>query len=340
MIHAAVQGGEYSAREDIFVRIGAMLDANGLDPSPDNYELVHRYLTSGDEGLTRAIDDAIGRYGALSADMASAIAGQWRSEISPATLQRLADEAQRRLLSISAIADRSGREALDYGDALVQSISQLEQSAQPIALASLMDLTRAMIDRTRIAGDELRRSSQEMTALRNNLAEARRIAETDALTNLPNRRALDLKMRIAFDAARRRGTPLSIGIVDIDMFKAVNDLHGHQLGDEVIRFIAAVLSRNATADMYVARYGGEEFVVMCEGMTATAAAAHIDRLRTDIAGRDFRVVETGQPIGRLTFSAGIAEMDGRKGPAATLKNADAALYRAKREGRNLVRIAE
>lgn len=340
MIEAIKQEEEPASRRGLFARIGAMLDANGLDPSPDNYELMHRYLTSGDEGLVRAVDDAVDRYGALSPAMATAIAGQWRSEISPAMLDRLADEAQRRLLSITAIADRSGREALDYGDALAERVTLLEQGDKPAAMVSLMDLTRAMIERTRIAGDELRRSTEEVAALRHNLAEARRIAETDPLTGLPNRRALDLEMRIACDAARERGTPLCIGIIDIDLFKAVNDQHGHQLGDEVIRFIGGMLSRHATEAMYVARYGGEEFVVMFEGMTAQAAAAHIDRLRADIAARDFKVAETGQHIGRLTFSAGVAEMDGRKGPAATLKSADNALYRAKRDGRNLVRIAE
>lgn len=317
-----------------------MLDVNGLDPSPTHYELIHSYFTLGDARLVTAIDDAIRQYGALSPAMAAAIVAKRRSDVSPVLLDRMADEAQRHLISISAIADRSGREAADYGDALAQSVTILETGAEAAPLVALLDLTRTMIERTRSAGEELRRSAAEVEALRDNLAEARRIADTDPLTGLPNRRALDCKMRIAFDGARQRGAPLSIAICDIDAFKAVNDEHGHQLGDEVIRFIGAALSRAAADNMYVARYGGEEFVVMFEGTAPSEAAAHIDGIRADIAARDFKVAETGRPIGRLTFSAGVAAMDGRKGPAATLKSADGALYRAKRGGRNQVQIAE
>jgi diguanylate cyclase len=324
----------------LFDRIGAMLDANGLDPSPAHYELIHSYFTLGDDRLVAAIDDAIRQYGALTPEMAAAIAARRRSDISPAALDRMADEAQRHLIAISTIADRSGREAVDYGDALARSVTDLAAGSESAPLAALLDLTRTMIARTRGAGEELRRSAAEVEALRANLTEARRIADTDALTGLPNRRALDCKMRIAFDAARQRGDPLSVAICDIDGFKAVNDEHGHQLGDEVIRFIGAALSRAAADNMYVARYGGEEFVVMFEGTAPPEAAAHIDGVRADIAARDFKVAETGRPIGRLTFSAGIAAMEGRKGPAATLKSADSALYRAKRGGRNQVRIAE
>lgn len=340
MYHALRQHEQPTDGVSLFARIGAMLEVNGLDPSPAHYELIHNYFTLGDAELIQAIDDAIGRYGTLTPAMAAAIIAKRRSDISPEALDRMADEAQRHLVSISAIADRSGREAADYGEALAQRVTDLEAEATSAPLAALIDLTRAMIERTRGASEELRRSAAEVEALRANLIEARRIADTDALTGLPNRRALDYRMRVAFDAARRQGAPLSLAICDIDGFKAVNDEHGHQLGDEVIRFIGAALSRAAADNMYVARYGGEEFVVMFEGTAPPEAAAHIDGVRADIAARDFKVAETGRPIGRLTFSAGVAAMDGRKGPAATLKNADGALYRAKRNGRNQVQIAD
>lgn len=340
MIHALEQEEAPSIHATLFPRIGAMLEANGLDPSPAHYALLYRYFTSGEAQFVRKIDDAVRQYGSLTPAMAATIASQWQSDISPGALDRMADEAQRHLRKISTVVDRSNRDVVDYGDALADSVTALENGIAPEAFVTLIDLTRAMIDRTRSAGDQLRRSGEEMAALRRNLAEARRIAETDPLTGLPNRRALDLRMRIAFDAARERGCALSVAICDIDAFKAVNDRHGHALGDEVIRFIGAALSRSASDDIYVARYGGEEFVVMFEGMPPLEAAAHIDRLRADIAARDFKVAETGERIGRLTFSAGVAAMEGRKGPAATLKSADGALYRAKRKGRNMICIAE
>ncbi|XHS03239.1 GGDEF domain-containing protein [Sphingomonas sp. DBB INV C78] len=337
---ALPQESHYCSATTLFADIGKMLADNGLEPSPANYELIHRYFTADDAQLITAVDDAIRQYGTLTQAMAATIAAQRRTDISAVELSRMADDAQRRLQSISAIADRSGREAQEYGDALARNVSSLEAEPRSDAIIALMDLTRSMIEKTRSASDELRRASEQVSILRNSLAEARKTAETDALTGLPNRRALDLRMRLAFDAARARGTPLALAICDIDAFKAVNDQHGHQLGDKVIKFMAGALSRNASENLYVARYGGEEFVMLFEDTTPEAAAEHIDSIRAEIAAREFKVAETGRPIGRLTFSAGIAAMDGRKGPSATLKSADAALYRAKRDGRNCVRIAD
>ncbi|SNS63853.1 diguanylate cyclase [Sphingomonas laterariae] len=337
---ALPQENQSSWTADLYAEIGAMLAAHGLEPSPAHYELIHCYLTAGDAQLVTAIDDTIRQYGTLTPAMAATIAAQRRGELSPVELERMADDAQRRLQAIAAIADRSGRDARDYGDALARNVSALEIGPKSDALVSLMDLTRAMIDKTRSAGEELRRVSDEVMTLRSCLAEARKTAETDALTGLPNRRALDMKMRLAFEAARDQGSPLSLAICDIDAFKAVNDQHGHQLGDKVIKFMAGALARNAPESLYIARYGGEEFVMLFEGMTAQQAADYIDVIRAEIAAREFKVAETGRPIGRLTFSAGVAALEGRKGPTATLKLADAALYRAKRDGRNCVRVAE
>ncbi|WP_010125977.1 GGDEF domain-containing protein [Sphingomonas sp. KC8] len=349
--HRAVRTGQepmYAARPEneppshtsLFADIGNMLVTNGLDPSPAHYELLYRYFTAGDALLVAAVNDAIRQHGVLTAAMAATIAAQRRTELSATELGRMADEAQRRLGSLASIVDRSGQDARDYGDALARNVDALESGPRSEALVALMSLTRSMIDKTRSAREELQRTAGEISVLRENLAEARKTAETDALTGLPNRRALDIKMRMAFEAAREQGKPLSIAICDIDAFKAINDLHGHQLGDKVIRFIAGSLSRHASDRLYVARYGGEEFVMLFEDMSVQAAADLIDGIRNEIASREFKVAETGRPIGRLTFSAGVAAMDGRKGPAATLKSADTALYRAKNEGRNRVCIAE
>lgn len=339
-MHAARQQNEPPSNTSLFADIGVMLTANGLDPSPAHYELLYRYFTADDLQLVAAVDDAIRQYGMLTPAMVATIAAQRRTELSATELGRMADEAQRRLGSLVTIVDRSGQDARDYGDALARNVDAMESGPRSDALVALMSLTRAMIDKTRSAREELQRTAEEILALRENLAEARKTAETDALTGLPNRRALDLKMRSAFESAREQGKPLSIAICDIDAFKAINDLHGHQLGDKVIRFIAGALSRHASDRLYVARYGGEEFVMLFEDMSVQAAADLINRIRNEIASREFKVAETGRPIGRLTFSAGVAAMEGRKGPAAILKSADTALYRAKNEGRNRVCVAE
>lgn len=329
------------SRHDLFGRIGGLLADNFLEPTPSNYDLAYRYLAADDDELVGWVNAAIAEHGHLTQTAAASILARRSSEPSVSDLTHMADEAQVRLQQITDVVERSGRDVSDYREALERNVNDLVAEAPSGgAFEGLVGITLAMIEKTRSVGEELRRRGDEMMALRESLAEARRTADTDPLTGLPNRRALDVRLRAAFDAARQAKTPLSIAICDIDEFKAVNDLHGHQIGDEVIKFIAAALSKDDASKLFVARYGGEEFVMLFEGIVPEAAAAEINRIRADLAAREFKVTATGRQLGRLTFSAGIAGLTGRKGPSAILKNADTALYRAKQEGRNRVCIAE
>jgi len=316
-------------------RVAAFLNGNGLEPTPRNYEIAYEYLTGTDRDLVRRVDEAISQRNRLS-DVA--VADIWAvrcAESSAAELARAAAEAQEHLRQVTAIVDRSGREARDYG-ATLERLTAIPSAA---VVESLLGVTRTMIERTRTAEEDLRRTGLEISALRESLADARRKADTDPLTGLANRRALDARLRVAFDAARMTHAPLSIAICDIDRFKSINDTHGHQIGDEVIKFVSATLARGAEHQPFVARYGGEEFVLLFEGVGPEEAAAQIDKIRANVSAREFKVTATGRQLGLLSFSAGVACLSGRRGPSSTLKSADAALYRAKQEGRNCVRIA-
>jgi len=320
----------------LFSEVGAFLFNNFLEPSPLHYELAYEYVKFPDSPTGQRMAEAIRRDGRLLPDVVEGIATLRAAEVSAADLARAAEEAQTQLRQIMEIVDRSGRDTRDYGAALIRISSA---GVSPTAVEGLIGVTRAMIEKTHSIEEDLRRSGEEVALLRRSLAEARRTADTDPLTGLPNRRALDARLREAFAAARSSGRKLSLAICDIDQFKAVNDLHGHHIGDEVIKFIAGALSRSDVERLFVARYGGEEFVMLFEGMDPPTAAVEIDRIRHEIAAHTFKVTATGRELGRLTFSAGIAGLAGRRGPAAILKNADAALYRAKQEGRNRVYIA-
>jgi diguanylate cyclase (GGDEF)-like protein len=156
----------------------------------------------------------------------------------------------------------------------------------------------------------------------------------DALTGLGNRRFFEHSLARETGRARREARSLSLAIVDIDRFKTVNDTHSHQVGDEVLRVVAAILRANVRGGDIVARYGGEEFVVLCPDTGREAGLALGERVRSAVEHHDWAHVATGL---RITVSLGL----GSAGDAASLETlfatADAALYRAKREGRNRVR---
>ena len=153
------------------------------------------------------------------------------------------------------------------------------------------------------------------------LARLEQLTVTDELTGLPNRRAWDQELPRELSRAQRDARPLSVAILDLDHFKAYNDRHGHLAGDELLKSAAdawrAVLRRYDT----LARYGGEEFTVILPGCPLEEATPLVERLRAVTPHRE-------------TCSAGIAEWDPGEDPSALLGRADAALYRAKRSGRD------
>lgn len=172
--------------------------------------------------------------------------------------------------------------------------------------------------------------------LRESLSLSVELAVTDALTGLNNRRYLDTHLATLVERSARRGRPLSVLMADIDHFKAINDLHGHEGGDEVLReFSRRVRGAVRGADL-ACRYGGEEFVVVMPDTTAEVAAQVAERLRAAIAGDGFPIAATGA-MAAVTTSVGISTLDGEDDSAgAMLRRADQALYQAKHGGRNRV----
>lgn len=154
------------------------------------------------------------------------------------------------------------------------------------------------------------------------------LASTDGLTGLKNHRTFQEFLEQQFLIAKRSSVPLSMVLLDVDHFKALNDQFGHPAGDEVLRGVAGVLSAYARKSDFVARYGGEEFVAVLPATDATGAIEAAERFRTAIAKRDF-------PTGTVTASFGCATLHrADETRDALIARADLALYEAKHSGRN------
>jgi two-component system cell cycle response regulator len=171
-----------------------------------------------------------------------------------------------------------------------------------------------------------------MTAL---MDESQRLATTDPLTGLSNRRALANALRVEIAHARRHGSPLSIALLDVDHFKMVNDVHGHPAGDQVLAAIGQLLRRELRSPDVPARWGGEEFVVILRHTDAAGSVVASERIRKAIEELVVCVGDTKIPI---TASIGATEFS----PSDTLEllvdRADRAMYRAKTGGRNRVEL--
>jgi two-component system cell cycle response regulator len=195
---------------------------------------------------------------------------------------------------------------------------------RPVDKNEMLARVRTQIKRKRFADQ-----------LKTRLEESVEMAITDALTGLHNRRYMESHLKTLFDDAIENEKPLSFLVTDIDFFKSVNDTHGHDAGDAVLREFAARLKKNIRGIDLACRFGGEEFVIMMPDTSLPKAYRVGERLRQCIAGQPF-VLGDGTAL-ELTASIGLSAIDGEGDtPESLLKRADLALYAAKRDGRNRV----
>ena len=162
-----------------------------------------------------------------------------------------------------------------------------------------------------------------------------REALADSLTGAHNRRWLNERLPRFVARHRRDETPLSVMVLDVDHFKRINDVFGHAAGDHVLRLMADTLHAALRPGDFVARFGGEEFVVILPGTPLFGAAAAAERVRARIANASF-ANEEAPALPPVQVSIGISDLQAEDTAATLLSRADAALYRAKQNGRNRV----
>jgi two-component system, cell cycle response regulator len=171
--------------------------------------------------------------------------------------------------------------------------------------------------------------------LRDNFQMSIELAITDPLTGLFNRRYMESHVGTLVEQAHARGKPLTVLVIDIDYFKSVNDTHGHDAGDDVLREFAIRIKKSVRGIDLACRFGGEEFVVLMPETDMAVATLVAERLRRRIAGEPFPIQEGARRV-EVTISIGIATLGRNENAAALIKRADQALYKAKRDGRNRV----
>jgi len=198
--------------------------------------------------------------------------------------------------------------------------------AEPTHVIADLEIVSSELERTKL---KLERKETELQAV---LAQAHEVSHTDSLTFLPNRRQIMVDLQNAVTFSDRYGTPLTISMVDIDYFKKVNDSHGHTVGDEVLRSLAAELRLHIRHPDTIGRYGGEEFLIVLPHSTMKAATDQAQRLCEQIRSL---AITIGDQILSVTISIGVAQYKVHKEDWQTfLTRADRALYQAKDKGRD------
>jgi diguanylate cyclase len=252
------------------------------------------------------------------------------------------DEVYRILKDTAANTKVAGEKASDIHQALAGHAQQLAGVQAPEAIrdtvADLRSDTGKMRAMTAELSAKLKASTEEVNALTENLQLARSEALFDSLTGLKNRRGFE---RAVSELQLQRGgwAGTALMMVDIDHFKVVNDRHGHLLGDKVLRAVAHVLKSNIKGRDVVARYGGEEFAVLLPETSLSGAAALGQQICSLVAQGQIKRSDREGTLGQVTLSIGVAVAQEPESLEQLLERADAALYSAKRMGRNRVVVA-
>jgi len=317
----------------------ALMSECGVPPTPDNYELFFTYATGSNLPLGKAMDAIV----AARQPFTSAVLDDLRSRcLSSARTTHALDNASAgvsaTLKAVTEKLEAAGRDAGDYGRALSEASGALGGGQSPeelrIFVDTMMAETRKMEARTKTLEKELQQSSQQVNHLKTQLDSVRKESLTDALTGVANRKAFDIEFARAISDARTNGEPMSLLMCDIDHFKRFNDSWGHQTGDRVLQLVAQGLSENLKGRDTVARFGGEEFAVILRQTTLDNATVLANLLRMFVQNKKLVKKSTGDILGTITISIGIAVLGETDTPASLIQRADACLYRAKHGGRN------
>ena len=310
----------------------AFLLEHDLDPDPDNVTFALSYLDNDDPRVRLTANAILRERGTITArDIVRIMAARSRDEPEVGLLNDLARELETKVGEcIGAISD-SFASTDEYARALNVAAADLT-TAPELTYNRLISLTLDVAETTRKISRRLETAHADTQRLHADLDRALRAAEEDDLTGLLNRRGFMERVEAAVAAQPDRTR--TVALCDIDNFKVVNDRHGHDTGDRVLRYVARQLRENLDPDIIVARYGGEEFACLFDDLAPADSAALLDKVRVALRGRTLRNQTTDEPIGSITFSAGVAPVS--DDPAQALRSADAALYAAKHEGKDRV----
>jgi diguanylate cyclase len=241
---------------------------------------------------------------------------------------------------VMAMIDAAQGSANSYTESLAEVTQRLDQSKDRDGLRAviegLVQTAKEMQANNQRLEQHLNASKKEINDLQENLEAVRSESLIDPLTQLANRKFFDTSLESSIADARARNEALSLMMTDIDHFKRFNDSFGHLTGDQVLKLVALSVKQNVKGQDTAARYGGEEFAVILPNTVLRSAITVAEHIRRAVMTKELMKRSTGEHLGRVTISIGVATLQKGDSPQSLIERADACLYAAKHNGRNRV----
>lgn len=326
-----------------FDQVRNLLVQTGLAPEPETYEILYLYVGDADRSLSREIERTL-ETGRLDLTTIRNLRTTYLGDIAAAELMELVKAAHD---SATELIDDlgEGRNRLSLYDATLKA--EEESLSKQLTVGELL----ALVQRLRQANQEMMTANirleaeitevtEETARLLDRLETSERAASTDPLTGLPNKHGLMGMLKRAQLAAAADDMPLSVGLVDIDHFAGINRQWGLDIGDEVLRCVGAHLRKMAQDSSgekaFVGRYASDQFAVVLPALDLKQSVATVEAARALLARQMLRRTDDGTSLGRISFSAGVAQHRTGDTAEGLVDRADAALFRAKNLGRDRV----
>ena len=312
----------------------------GLPTDPLNYCIWYEYSSGKNKELTKVMDSHIDDPEAFKNGLSQKlyhefIAGK-KEELNDMVRDGLQKVFGENIGSIHTTT-------LHYADAgnhletINESISKSSTDAEmKVVVNQLKHEIKTLESTNSLFKDQLDQSTKEINQMKSKLEEYRRESIIDPLTRIDNRRGFDQNLQDAIDLANAAEMPLCLIMADIDHFKKINDTHGHLVGDNVLRMVAATFKDSVKGRDRVARIGGEEFAVILPNTPFHGAMKLAEDIRASFEKYDLKKKKNGESLGKVTLSLGVTKYKKSETADDFINRADEGLYKSKGNGRNKV----
>jgi diguanylate cyclase len=309
--------------------------------TPRNYEIWYAYATGYHPSLNQNVNELLGKSGKLSE---AELENIYETYLAPTRLSERIDNVGSKVMGeieqVMAMIDAAAGSANHYTESLADMTEKLGDSKDRDGLRAIVEGLVQTAKEMEVSNQQLEErlsaSKQEINELQVNLEAVRTESLTDPLTQLANRKFFDTTLEQSIADAAAKNEPLSLMMTDIDHFKNFNDSFGHLTGDQVLRLVAMSVKQNVKGQDTAARYGGEEFAIVLPNTVLRSAIVVADHIRRAVMTKELMKRSTGEHLGRVTVSIGVATLHKNETAQQFIERTDACLYAAKRHGRNRV----